>query len=63
MMTNHDEANRERRPSQVLLPGSEETTAGSSRRPSTRIKPREACLEDFGSDYPTPPPEANGEDF
>ena len=64
-MTKHDESKRERRSSPVFAPESQRQAdmTSSPRRPSTRIEPQEARLEDFGSDYPTPPPEASGEDF
>ena len=44
-------------------PKKQSTPAASPRRPATKVEPRETRLEDFGSDYPTPPPEASGEDF
>jgi len=64
-MTMHGEAGRGRRPSQVSSSESRGPvkTAAATPKPAKRIKSREACLEDFGTDYPTPPPEANGEDF
>jgi hypothetical protein len=60
-MTKHNESKRARRPP----PESKEQTnpASSPRRPATRIEPRGTRLEDYGADYPTPPPEASGEDF
>ena len=56
-MTKHDE------PKRAPEPKKQSTPAASPRRPATKMEPRETRLEDFGSDYPPPPPEASGEDF
>jgi hypothetical protein len=59
-MTNHDDSKRLRRAAKSQEPTN---APASPRRPATRIQSRDSRLEDFGSDYPTPPPEASGEDF
>ena len=60
-MTKHDEPKRPRRSSPE--PQQQTNPPGSPRRPAPRIEPRGTRLEDYGADYPTPPPEASGEDF